>query len=208
MARQDTMSAWFWITNSWLSTGGLLFFLRKPMAHRRGSTFRVPGRWVRGGAARASVRHWVLPPPGLELACPRRTSQPLDVRAAPVAPVAPLHWTAARVLRTGHEDALTAHRRATPASPVAAAPVVKSDDGVLPLQTPHSWTAPSRWRSRRTRHRAAFTCCTEEAGVQAHQCPRRRRHREDVLCTLLSQQPELCTVLLGCLANHPLKSVL
>lgn len=32
MARHETISAWFWITNSWLSTGGLLFFLRKPMA--------------------------------------------------------------------------------------------------------------------------------------------------------------------------------
>lgn len=37
MAKHDTISAWFWITNSWLSTGGLLFFLRKPMAHRHGS---------------------------------------------------------------------------------------------------------------------------------------------------------------------------
>lgn len=37
MAKHETMSAWFWITNSWLSTGGLLFFLRKPMAHRLGS---------------------------------------------------------------------------------------------------------------------------------------------------------------------------
>lgn len=32
MATHDTISAWFWMTNSWLSTGGLLFFLRKPIA--------------------------------------------------------------------------------------------------------------------------------------------------------------------------------
>lgn len=38
MAKHETMSAWFWITNSWLSTGGLLFFLRKPMAHIRGGS--------------------------------------------------------------------------------------------------------------------------------------------------------------------------
>lgn len=42
MARHDTTSAWFWITNSWLSTGGLLFFLRKPMAHRRVSQSQPP----------------------------------------------------------------------------------------------------------------------------------------------------------------------
>lgn len=37
MAKHETISAWFWITNSWLSTGGLLFFLRKPMALWHGS---------------------------------------------------------------------------------------------------------------------------------------------------------------------------
>ncbi|TNN40901.1 hypothetical protein EYF80_048945 [Liparis tanakae] len=37
MAKHDTMSAWFWMTNSWLSTGGLLLFLRNPMAQRRGN---------------------------------------------------------------------------------------------------------------------------------------------------------------------------
>lgn len=38
MAKHDTMSAWFWMANSWLSTGGLLFFLRKPMARPLGSS--------------------------------------------------------------------------------------------------------------------------------------------------------------------------
>lgn len=52
MAKHETMSAWFWITNSWLSTGGLLFFLRKPMAHRLGSSSSGSGL------------------PGLELAVP------------------------------------------------------------------------------------------------------------------------------------------
>lgn len=32
MATHDTISAWFWMTNSWLSTGGLLFFFRNPIA--------------------------------------------------------------------------------------------------------------------------------------------------------------------------------
>lgn len=44
MARHETISAWFWITNSWLSTGGLLFFLRKPMAHRYGSPYTDSGQ--------------------------------------------------------------------------------------------------------------------------------------------------------------------
>lgn len=35
MATHDTMSAWFWITNSWLRTGGLLFFFLKPIALER-----------------------------------------------------------------------------------------------------------------------------------------------------------------------------
>lgn len=40
IATQDTMSAWFWMTNSWLSTGGfLLVFFRIPMSTLFGSTF-------------------------------------------------------------------------------------------------------------------------------------------------------------------------
>lgn len=36
IATQETISAWFWMTNSWLSTGGfLLVFLRIPMSTRR-----------------------------------------------------------------------------------------------------------------------------------------------------------------------------
>lgn len=35
MERQETASAWFWMTNSWLRTGGLLFFFRSPIAAER-----------------------------------------------------------------------------------------------------------------------------------------------------------------------------
>lgn len=100
MARHDTISAWFWITNSWLSTGGLLFFLRKPMAHRL-----CLAAWLRGCC------HWVLA--GLELASPAALllacwPQQTDARAAlgrflRRSPQA--QWTAARVFSSRHEDA-------------------------------------------------------------------------------------------------------
>lgn len=40
IATQETISAWFWMTNSWLITGGFLFvFFRIPMSTRFGPTF-------------------------------------------------------------------------------------------------------------------------------------------------------------------------
>lgn len=40
IATQETMSAWFWITNSWLSTGGFLFvFFRTPILTGFNPTF-------------------------------------------------------------------------------------------------------------------------------------------------------------------------
>lgn len=39
IATQETISAWFWMTNSWLITGGFLFvFFRIPMSTRLGPT--------------------------------------------------------------------------------------------------------------------------------------------------------------------------
>jgi len=58
MAKHDTMSAWFWMTNSWLSTGGLLLFLRNPMAQRRGSLLL----WLRG-CSLPTHTHTPRPPP-------------------------------------------------------------------------------------------------------------------------------------------------
>lgn len=43
IATQETMSAWFWMTNSWLSTGGFLFaFFRIPISAWFGLTFLLP----------------------------------------------------------------------------------------------------------------------------------------------------------------------
>ena len=40
IATQETISAWFWMTNSWLSTGGfLVVFFRIPISARFGPTF-------------------------------------------------------------------------------------------------------------------------------------------------------------------------
>lgn len=47
MARQDTASAWFWITNSWLKTGGLLFFFRSPIAAEVSESGKLQGPKLR-----------------------------------------------------------------------------------------------------------------------------------------------------------------
>lgn len=44
IATQETISAWFWMTNSWLITGGFLFvFFRIPISERFGATFALHG---------------------------------------------------------------------------------------------------------------------------------------------------------------------
>lgn len=47
MATQDTMSAWFWMMNSWLSTGGLLLlFFRTPMLPITRWVLRLASAWL------------------------------------------------------------------------------------------------------------------------------------------------------------------
>lgn len=64
MARQDTASAWFCVTNSWLSTAGLLFFLRSPMALPAAGA-RAAQRLREGAAAPVLPHEQQTPPPRL-----------------------------------------------------------------------------------------------------------------------------------------------
>lgn len=120
------------MANSWLSTGGLLFFLRNPMAHPLGSLppqsrLRTANRhWVcLGGIGRKPVAASRLPSVAEVVTRWMFVSLRVRKRSEP----------AARVFKNSHEDAslrATGHSR----TPTFSACLLKSDNGPSHFKNP------------------------------------------------------------------------